>query len=237
MLKKIKPAFALMAIIALAFATVAEASSSKDFYNDYIADHIEIGFKVNHFILQETSKREYDENGKFTGGFLGSIDSIEEKQSYIPSPYIRCNFNEYAALELGWDRYEVKTETYYNTTDANFIYSGLSLQLRGSYPNESLATPYGTIGFSILNGDVDYNSDWHQNGRRNFYADDTTAFSIGGGCDFDLGSGWSADIGARYVKADFDIEYKLAAEPTSRGKYNFPLDNVTIYLGASYTFQ
>lgn len=242
MLKKIKTVYlttALTVIIALAGTIGAEAgtSSSQDFYDTYIADYIEIGFKVNHFVLDETSKRDYDKNGKFIGGFLGSIDSIEEEQSYIPTPYVRCNFNEYAGLELGWDRYEVKSGTYYDTSDGNFIYSGLSLQLRGSYPNESVATPYGVIGWSFLSGEVDYNPEWHQDGRRNFYTDDTVAFSVGGGCEFELSSNWSADVGVRYVKADFDVEYKLAAEPTSRGTFNFPLDNLTFHIGASYLFR
>jgi len=202
----------------------------------YLAEHVEIGIRVSHFTLDETKKQKFDENGEFTGGFLGSIDTIKEEQDYVPTLYLRYNINQYAGLEIGWDKFEVKTSTYYDTTDGNFIYSGFSLLLRGRYPNETIFTPYGSLGWSFLSGEVDYNSEWHDNGRRNLYPDDTVAFSLGAGCEFEIAEHWSADLNLRLVKADFDVEYKLAAEPRSRGSFNFPLDNTTVQAGITYRF-
>jgi len=204
--------------------------------DNYLADHLEVGVRVSHFTLDEDKKQEFDENGEFTGGFLGSIDRLEEEQDYVPTLYVRYNFTEYVGVEVGWDKFEVKTGTYFNTTDGNFIYSGLNLLLRGRYPNETILTPYASLGWSFLSGEVDYNPEWHQNGRRNLYPDDTTAFSFGAGCEVEIASNWSLDLALRYIKADFDVEYKLAAEPTSRGSFNFPLDNTTVQAGISYCF-
>lgn len=202
----------------------------------HLAEHLEIGVRVSHFTLDETKKQEFDEEGNFTGGFLGSIDRLDEEQDYFPTLYLRYNINPYAGLEIGWDKYEVKTGTYYDTSDGNFIYSGFNLLLRGRYPNETIFIPYGSIGWSFLDGEVDHNSEWHDDGRRNLYADDTVAFSYGLGCEIEIVEHWSADINFRLVKADFDVEYKLAAEPTSRGSFNFPLDNKTVQAGITYKF-
>jgi opacity protein-like surface antigen len=144
--------------------------------------------------------------------------------------------NQYAGVEAGWDKFEVKTGTYFNTSDGNFTYSGLSILLRGRYPNDTILTPYASIGWTFLSGEVDYNPEWHQNGRRNLYPDDTTAFSVGGGCEIEVARNWSFDLAMRYIKADFDVEYKLAAEPRSRGTFNFQLDNTTVQAGVSYRF-
>lgn len=208
----------------------------ESFRKTYLENHLEVGVRVSHFSLEDTKKQEFDDSGNFVGGFLGSIDRLDEEQDYMPTLYARYNVNPYAGIELGWDRFEVKTGTYFDTSDGNFTYSGLHLLFRGRYPNKTILTPYASIGWSFLSGDVDYNSAWHDSGRRNLYPDDTTAFSIGGGCEIAVARNWSLDFGVRYIKADFDVEYKLAAESTSRGDFNFPLDNLTVQTGISYRF-
>ncbi|MFW5870855.1 MAG: outer membrane protein [Verrucomicrobiota bacterium] len=202
----------------------------------HLADHLEIGARISRFRLKKSKKQEFDKDGKFIGGFLGSIDEIDEQQDYSPTLYLRYNINKNFGLELGWDRFDIQTRTYYDTSDGDFEYSGFSFLLRGRYPNETTFTPYASLGWSLLGGDVDYNPEWHDNGRRNLYPDDTIAFSLGLGCEFELAPNWRADMGLRMIRADFDVEYKLAAERTSRGSFNFPLDNTTVHAGISYYF-
>ncbi len=208
----------------------------RDVRKQYLAEHVEIGARISCFRLKRSKKQEFDKDGKFIGGFLGSIDEIDEQQDFSPTLYLRYNINNNFGLELGWDKFDVRTRTYYDTSDGDFEYSGFSFLLRGRYPNETTFTPYASLGWSLLGGDVDYNPEWHDNGRRNLYPDDTIAFSLGLGCEFELAPNWRADMGLRMIKADFDVEYKLAAERSSRGSFNFPLDNTTVHAGISYYF-
>lgn len=207
------------------------------FHDDYIAARLQLGLRVSYFQLIEDTEENFAADGEFTGGFLGTISNLEEQQSLVPTPYLRYLFTPYFGAAVGWEHFELRTRTFRDgNTDGDYIYSGPSFHLEGRFPNVSPATPYASIGYALLNGEVDYNPDWHRDGLRNFFMKDTTAFILSAGSQFEINDRFALDLFFNYLNADFDVEYKLALERRSRGEFEFPLDNWSVGLTALWTF-
>ncbi|MGA0334466.1 MAG: hypothetical protein ACO3N7_05505 [Kiritimatiellia bacterium] len=225
-------------LFAVSLLQNASAQSSwEDFSAGYLSEKLQIGLRIQSFSLSTPTEENFDADGNFTGGFLGSIYQLEEKQDYVPTLYLRYIFTPYVAMVFSWESLEVETRTKSSLgTDGSFIYSGPNFHVEGRYPNESPVTPYASLGFGMLSGDVDYNPEWHQNGRRNFDPDSTTALLITLGGQWAINEKWALDFYARYMDADFDVTYSLAAESTPRGTYNFPLENWAYGAAVLYRF-
>jgi len=225
-------------IFSIVFLQTASAQTAwENFNSGYLHQKLQIGVRVQAFSLTTSTEENFDEDGNFTGGFLGSIYKLDEEQDYVPSLYARYMFTPYVAMVFSWESLEVKTVTRSSLqTDGNFIYKGPAFQLEGRYPNSTPVVPYASMGIGLLYGDVDYNPEWHQNGRRNLDPDDTTAFLLTFGGQWEINEYLALDIYARYMQADFDVTYSLSAESRPRGTFPFPLDNWAYGAALLYRF-
>jgi len=211
-----------------------------DFYEEWIVDRLELGIRFVHFGFTDAEEQMFDGGGTFIGGFTEgiSIDALEEKQDYMPVFYARWWFHEYFGIELGWERLEGETDTYWDGhTDGNLFAYGPTLLLVGSYRMQDYpAQPYAGLGVAYLFADFD-DDPWDE-GIHNIKVDDTTAFLAEAGCTFDVYKNLKADLALRYMWAEVDSEFYLqyGEVKTNQRSWAFPIDNWAVQLGLLYAF-
>lgn len=237
--------------------------SRSDKLRSFIEDHVEVGLELSYFKLQTTTKREFDETGRFTGGFLGSIDKLHAKQHKRPIPFLRLHVNRFSGIQLGYTFLNAKTSTYYGHSDGTFRLRGLTMEMFARHRFESGFAPYVAVGLAHLNAKFDHSELWHNgfspnnpqpyrhwvsagrpqwpnNGyQRTIALSDTMAWTLSGGCAYYLYPNWVANVGIRYMATDVDANYYLSWYGGSRrdqGTYKFPLDNLAFQLSVSYDF-
>jgi outer membrane protein W len=203
-----------------------------------IFSRVEIGLRSSHFGLRDDSERHYDAQGEIIEGYLGSITELEPQQDYFPSMYANVRFSEWLALQVGFERFELRTGRFWDDdTDGSFEFNGPSLTAQVRYPNTTRFTPYAGAGLALL--DVDFamigwwhngfgGADAHENYRawrasgsprwpnggyqRNLKVEDDFAikpvFQVG--CLCRLTEHFSLDLDWRYMSLDSELEYTLS---------------------------
>jgi TolB-like protein/outer membrane protein W len=127
-----------------------------------IQDHVSLGARITHYSLIDDSELNYDDNGKFTEGYLGSIAYLDANQNYVPTIYANITITEWFALQLAWERFEIETSTYWDGhSDGTFNMRGPSLTAQLRYANHTKFTPYAGAGIVMLNVDFDMEGWWH----------------------------------------------------------------------------
>jgi opacity protein-like surface antigen len=214
-----------------------ENTYGSDWCNEFLANRLEIGFRMTYFSLTDPKK---------DSGFLGSINELEEDQVSTPYPYLRYYFTKYVGLEVGYD--QLRAITRKSTTapadfpdykkskdsDGALNLEGPVLELLARYPNSSRFTPYAGAGVIFYSAEFEMESWWHNgfqayfdpdyqtwveegkpewpNGgyRRTITLSDTTAYLVSGGCAVKIWRGIEIDAEVRYVQADADAHYTLS---------------------------
>ncbi len=246
-------------------ARAAQTPSTWERINEqFLADKLEIGLRFTYFSLVDDEKNNYDKNGNFVDGFLGSINKLDAEQTFMPYPFLRYYPIPYVGIELGYDKMRAKTKKYYDDdddSDGSIDMKGPSIALLGRYPNETTLTPYGGVGVVFYNCDFEYDGYWHHGFRnsadynawraqgspewpnngyeRNIKLSDTTAWYITGGASWEIVEHIALDFQLRYMWADVDAHYYLSFYGNKfddRGNFNFPMENWAGQLSVKYSF-
>jgi hypothetical protein len=249
-------------ILAACLALAAQWTSGQETAWSQIADHmlkdhLAVGLRASDFSLETTTKRVYDADGKFVHGFLGSIDRLEEEQSYAPAIYVRWNFNSYINAEFGREHMEVRTWTHAKDghSDGAFDLSGWILALNGRYANATRFAPYAGIGWAFLDAKFDAEpfwefgfetpaeyASWRATGsppwsgiRQTIAADNEPGLLFQMGCDIVLKDHLRLDLAARHIAMDVDTRYHF---PDGREDVlaTFPMDSWAFVAGLHYAF-
>lgn len=230
----------------------------------FAQQHLEIGVGITYTRLRETTRREFDEEGVFTGGFLGSIDKLHVEQENMLTPIIRLKWNEYFGLQIGYTSFAARTTTFWDGhTDGNFKLSGPTFEVYARARPMSGFAPYASVGVAVLNGNFQHDELWHNgfsprnpeayrgwvnagrpawpNGgyRRNIDLSNTTALLISGGCVYHISENWMIDLSVQYMSVDVDADFYLSWYDSNRrdqGSYTIPMSNVSTTLGIVYRF-
>lgn len=242
----------------------ARAANPAGGLRDFLENHVEMGLRVTHFRLRTREKHEYDDDGRFTGGFMGSINRLSERQDYRPLPVLRIRINDTLGMQLGYTRFDVKTSTYWSGhSDGTFRLRGPTLKLFARHVLPSGLEPYAAAGIARLNASFRHDELWHHgfspndpstyeawvdagrpawpNGgyRRTISPKDTTAWIFSGGSRYPIADNWNLDVGLRYMVAEIDADFHLSWYETrrqDRGRYTFPMDNWSFLFSVSYDF-
>ncbi len=227
-------------------------------------NRLEIGVRASYFHLLEKTRREYDDQGRFTGGFLGSIDTLSEKQDPRPMPFARVLFNDWSGMQIGYASLGAKTSTFWDG------HSDGTIELRGPafelFARARLAhgfSPYAFFGIAPLRANFKHDDLWHNgfspgnreaydawvaagkpkwpNGgyRRTIALKDTIGWTLAAGCAYALPRRWSAQLDYRYMAADVKANYSLSwhgRNRQNRGNYTFPMSHHGVSLGVGYAF-
>ena len=122
---------------------------------DRILSHIEIGLRTSYLTLDETEYH-YDAAGEIVDGYLGSITELKAEQDYSPMLYANITYSDWLSLQIGYERYEVRTGRFWDDeTDGSFQFSGPSVLLQLRYANQTRFTPYVGAGVAMLDVDFD----------------------------------------------------------------------------------
>lgn len=237
------------------------SEKESDFYTDYLSGRLEIGTRVTYTILTESDSGAAG-GGQGEGTFLGTIYALDENQDYIPKNiFARYYFSKYIGIELAYDSVEAETvaPSDYTTTktDGDVSLSGPTISLVGRYPNSSSFTPYVSLGIGFFSGDFEESADWalgyydpaeyaalgspstSYNGvTRVMDVDDEIAVLFGIGIAYSFTEHFSLDMSLQYTVAEADAtfsSYKYGTL-TSEQDGSFPLDNVAVRAGLTYSF-
>ena len=229
----------------------------------WFKERVQAGFRISYFQLLDNTRRKMAPDGTFAGGFLGSIDRLEEDQSLWPMPVLGLYPLPWLGLELSWDVMEVRALTYFDDhSDGKFNLSGPSLLLVARWPEAGLFAPYAGLGFIFFSADFDMSDPWHhgfksdeaykewraagsppwpnQGYQRNIECDDSAvAVLLQAGCQLRCHRHVVVDVGLRYAWLDLDAHYWLSfygEKFEDYGTFSFPLSFWSGYVGVSYLF-
>jgi opacity protein-like surface antigen len=264
-----KPVFSFCLLIVSLSGVTARAQTGRfenalDDFLEFVSGRLELGVGVNHVRLRETTRREFNNEGVFTGGFLGSIDQLHVQQRGILAPIVRLKFNENFGFQLGYRSYGARTTTFWNGhSDGSFQVNGPTLELFAKTKPIAGFSPYGAVGIAVLNGNFNHDELWHNgfsplnpdayrgwvnagrpawpNGgyRRTIDVDNTTALLLTGGCMYHINDQWKIDLSVQYMKADVDANYYLSWYGENRrdqGDFTIPMSNLNATLAVVYRF-
>jgi hypothetical protein len=213
----------------------------------FLAKRLEVGARWTYFNLNDTRRENFDANGTFTGGFLGSINQLNAKQEYWPLPVVRFNVIPYAGIELSYDHIRAETRTYFDAhTDGTFDLRGPLVALYGRYPNKTRFTPSLGVGLAFYGTDFEEDAWWHGDtqppGPVMQWIDTTrtTGYFLFVACDIAIYKQWSAELYARDMSADVDGHYTITTRDLTViddfGTTKFPMSYWAAGLGVKYCF-
>ena len=240
----------LVTVTPLARVRAQETSAAAEESGPF-AGHLELGTRITHFVLVD----EDDDS------FLGSIDHLGDEQDYLPYKlFADYLFNPYFGVELTYDRVEAvaKTSADDNHTDGNFVLDGPILTAFGRYPNDSICTPFAGAGVAYFQADFEAQDWWGlgysspadyasvgspnepRGGKtRELNPDDALGFVVTAGSAFKISEHWSADLYARYMTIETDVEFLIKQNGDvidDNGTTTVPFDNFAFGAGVKYVF-
>lgn len=205
---------------------------------------LEIGTRILHIQLQEDSRGAGTDTRR--DNFLGSLDTLDENQDYVPNRlYIQYFFDEYVlgdylGFGISYDAVEAKTVDE-GGGDGDVGVSGPILYVVGRYPNSSAFVPFAEIGVAFYHAYFEEN-DWaFDEGdptHRRMENEDTTALVLALGCDYAITENLSANIYGRIVEgATIDAADMNKGDPDPHAEGEFPLDYYGVGIGIKYSFK
>jgi opacity protein-like surface antigen len=226
----------------------------------WLAGHLELGLRGDRFSLRTRTRERINADGD-REGFVGTINELEEQQDLAPfKPVIAWMPLSWVGLELAWHSLTARTRSFSpDPTDGDFVLKGPTLQLILRYPNATVFTPYGGLGWAFYSVDFDHAAWWHhgyssyvewlaqgqpdtsRNGlQRRFDTDSNTrGVMLTAGCLANVTEHWAVDFHVRSVRADADSHYTLWVGDQlidDRGTTTFPFDHYAFSLGVRYQF-
>ncbi|MCX7591468.1 MAG: hypothetical protein N2255_07555 [Kiritimatiellae bacterium] len=223
-----------------------------------VGDRLRVGTRLIHRSLLDSRRG-------IENSFLGSITELDLEQTHWPSVFFaQWFFNEYVALEAGWERFRVKTITEFNRhSDGTFHLSGPLLLVLGRYPNHSHFVPVAGVGLAFMEAEFENDPVWHNgfsyeriedyhawvaagcapwpnNGyQRTIEASDTRGFVITAGCNFTILKRLSGEFMLRYMDMEVDAHYYLSRYGRifdDRGITPFPMSSISCSVGVVWAF-
>lgn len=238
------------------------SSSYDQFYETYIANKLTIGTRFTyHYLTDSDSGAKGGTQGE--GTYLGTIYALDEEQNYLPvNFYANYFFSKYIGLELAYDTVEaetVATSIGYDTikSDGDITLYGPTLSVVGRYPNDTLFTPYVSVGLGYYFGDFEESTHWglgysdptqwealgspttNYNGKsREMVIDDSIGIVAALGCSYRLRENIAPDLSVQYTKVEADATFYGYNDGvlTTEQDGSFPVDNLAFRAGISYTF-
>ena len=208
-----------------------------------IHDQLEVGARITYFQLKD-DERGIRNNWDLQRNFIGSIWGLEEKQSYIPKPYVQYAIIKYAGVGLSYDELTVKTVDWGNLEgtvkggDGDCVIRGPAVYVFGRYPNSTWFTPFIELGYVKYFADFKETAAWAAvaPGYR-FEVDDTESHYFAAGCDVRITDQWQAGIYYRRLY-DAHVDARAYFTPGPQvGRYgSFPFDSRQFGVGVSYRF-
>ena len=236
-------AVAIAANVQAAGIHTQKVSPLDEFYSNFIENRLSLGLRFSSFNFTDPKDKSYDSNGNINGGYTRGISTynLEERRSYYPTPYLLYKFCPYAALQVGWEHIEGRAWTMDYADphyDGDMTLSGPSFEIQGRYPNESIFTPYGAVGFAFLFGDFEEESSWYAGGLRRMDVDDTIGLMATIGASAEVYKNIEIDFSISYMGADPDAKYWLRPEGENhpRAEWEFPASSLITQLGVRYQF-
>jgi hypothetical protein len=218
------------------------------FYERFVVDHVELGLRSSYFRLTEPTRRIYDQNGTFIGGFTEgiSIDELQERQSLWPIPYLHINLDRYFGAEFGWEHFRARTSTYgvppwESHTDGDLVAGGPLFGLRGCYANRTRFAPFVMAGCALLKTDFEEDEWWYAGGLHSIDVKNTVGVVVAGGCAARLIQNLWVELAVRRMWADIEAHYYISMSRDGRNRTNetdwtFPFGNWSGQLGLKYDF-
>ena len=208
-----------------------------------IHDQLEVGARITYFQLKD-DERGIRNNWDLQRNFIGSIWGLEEKQSYIPKPYVQYAIIKYAGVGLSYDELTVKTVDWGNLEgtvkggDGDCMIRGPVVYVFGRYPNSTRFTPFAELGYIYYFADFEEDPAWAAVGPGyRFEVDDTGSQYVAAGCDIRIKGQWQAGIYFRQLyNADVDARAYFSPGPRVGRSGSFPFDSRQFGLELSYRF-
>lgn len=219
------------------------------FAQNWLEGRLQLGTRTVHRFL--TDKDSGHKGGTYgTGTYLGTIYGLDEVQAYAPTRmFLAYYFTKNIGVEFAYDSMKVETvavdsDTQKVKTDGDAILAGPTISLLGRYPNATALTPYAGIGLGFFKGDFDEDPAWaHEywgtdDRNRQMVVDDTTALLLTAGATWAFNPHWLLDMSMQYVRADADAVFygDVNGEVDTVQPGHFPMDNVALRLGITYSF-
>lgn len=210
---------------------------------------IELGTRLLHVQLQEDKKGgkvvTTDALGRpvegYKGTFLGSLSILEEEQDYAPTRiYAQYFFNDYIGLGASYDKVEADARDE-DGSDGIVGIEGPILYAVARYPDAYPFVPFVEAGIALYHSYFDEDAGWAQTGdvfERRMENEDTTAFVLGLGVDYQITENLSVNLYGRVVEgATVDAEAWYKKDDNAFRTGEFPLDYYGLGLGVKYAFQ
>ena len=210
---------------------------------------IELGTRLIHVQLQEDKRGgkivTTDALGRpvegYKGTFLGSLSILEEEQDYAPTRiYAQYFFNDYIGLGASYDKVEADARDE-EGSDGIVGVEGPILYAIARCPNIYPLVPFVEAGVALYHSYFDEDATWRQHGsafERRMENEDTTAFVLGLGVDYQITEDLSVNLYGRMVEgATVDAEAWYKKDDNAFRTGEFPLDYYGLGLGLKYTFQ
>ena len=230
---------------------------------EVVENIVEVGVRVSYLQLREKTQGYFDEDGKFAGGFLGSINRLSEEQTIEPSLFANVVLNDYCGLEMSWLRLGGVTSTYKDGhSDGTFHLIGPTAVFWLRYPTEMTIRPRIGVGVAWLRTDFEEDPAWRMGlSRKNYEAwlaegspgmpypnygfvqvidtENVAGLILQAGLDAELRRQLFLEFDLRYVMAEVNGHYYMSQYGTvvdDRGITTFPMDALYVALGLRYDF-
>lgn len=208
-----------------------------------ITGRVEIGVRVQHFELQEESRRSFNDDGSFKEGFIRgtSVDRLDAEQSYTPIPFLRIILLDYVSASMTYEMARAKTLTYYQPgtgydghTDGTLQLSGPAFHLELRYPNETAIIPYAQLGWIWYAADFENDRAWSEGGKRLWRANATTGTRFALGVQWDITQNWGLE--GFFARTDVDVNAEYYFHGRLRASGTFPMTHDSFGLAMKYRF-
>jgi len=212
---------------------VEKNTDGKDFFQEYIHSHLEIGTRSTGYSFTDDVQGD-----PFDGSYLGSLNEVHESQNYAPvKVFAQYKLDNNIGFGVAYDQFEAATGSSPKAEDGgdgSFSLKGVYVYLLGSLPNETRFTPFVEVGLVAYGADFAEKSWWYEDGRRVINPDNAVGTVVAIGCDIHVYEQWSIDVYLRRVNVDLDVDYVFMERVHTSG--TFTLSHNEYGIGVKYRF-
>ena len=264
-IKKMKNFIALLCFFcafSIQIRTVQAEEVDDSFYEEYIAEKLQIGTRVSYqYLTDSDSGAKGGTQGE--GTFLGTIYALDEIQQPLPVNFFATYFfTKYIGVELAYESIEaetVATSIGYSTikSDGDVSLSGPTLSVVGRYPNNTRFTPYLSLGVGYFFADFDEAAHWalgysdpsvyealgspstnYDGKSRVMDVDDEIGVVMAAGCAYRITESLSFDLSLSYTAVETDATFTGYVDGVQvlEQEGSFPLDTLALRAGITFAF-
>lgn len=264
-LNKMKKLIALLCFFcafSLQIRTLQAEEVEDSFYEEYIAEKLQIGTRVSfQYLTDSDSGAKGGTQGE--GTYLGTIYALDEIQQPLPiNLFATYYFSKYVGMELAYESVEaetVATSIGYSTikSDGDVTLAGPTLSVVGRYPNRTRFTPYLSLGVGYFFADFDEAAHWalgysdpsvyealgspssnYDGKSRVMDVDDEIGIVMAAGCAYQITKSLSIDLSLSYTAVETDATFTGYVDGVQvlEQDGSFPLDNLALRAGLTFSF-